>query len=184
MNRFRQQESPLGCTVASIYVYSPPKHQITIQEYTKLFNHLGLQWILSDDFNTKHRYWSSRLDTSKDCRHLNVTDRIKAVCFSNTDNPPASLRIQTKYLIAKKGTAACTSSQPAHMSYLKEIVENVKEKKKVSPEHKAEFSNISKQVKSLIKKHNDDSFHHFVISLELPRNSLGHSPPICRLNNR
>lgn len=82
MNRFRQQESPLDSTVALIYVYSPPKHQITIKQYTKFFNHLGLQWVLGDDFNSKRRFWGSKLGTSKGRRLLIATDRIKAVCFS------------------------------------------------------------------------------------------------------
>lgn len=45
-------------TIAAIY--SPPKHKITIQNYTNYFNSIHNNCIIGGDFNAKHHSWSCR----------------------------------------------------------------------------------------------------------------------------
>jgi hypothetical protein len=68
-------------TVAAIY--SPPKHKITVIEYSELFQHLGQRWIAAGDWNAKHEYWGSRSATTKG-RHLYTAARnSNAISVSN-----------------------------------------------------------------------------------------------------
>ncbi|KAE9524515.1 hypothetical protein AGLY_015103 [Aphis glycines] len=45
-------------TIAAIY--SPPKHKITVQNYTNYFNTVGNNFIIGGDFNAKHHSWGCR----------------------------------------------------------------------------------------------------------------------------
>ena len=54
-----------GTEVVIAALYSPPKHKISENEYSLLFEHLGPKWILGGDYNAKHQHWGSRITTTK-----------------------------------------------------------------------------------------------------------------------
>lgn len=52
-----------NCIISSMY--SPPKHTINAQQYSDFFNKIGNKFIIGGDYNAKHKYWGSRLTTTK-----------------------------------------------------------------------------------------------------------------------
>lgn len=50
-------------TIAAIY--SPPKHKITIQNYTNYFNSIHNNCIIGGDFNAKHHSWGCRANNPR-----------------------------------------------------------------------------------------------------------------------
>jgi retron-type reverse transcriptase len=46
-------------------VYCPPRHQISIQEFSQLFSSLGHKFLLGGDLNAKNQYWGSRTSNPK-----------------------------------------------------------------------------------------------------------------------
>ena len=54
---------PWRFTVAAIY--SPPRHNISTDEYKDFLQTLGNRFIVGGDWNAKHTQWGSRLTTSK-----------------------------------------------------------------------------------------------------------------------
>lgn len=46
-------------------IYSPPRHSIKEEDYNNLLNQLGNNFILGGDFNAKHTFWGSRIETTK-----------------------------------------------------------------------------------------------------------------------
>jgi len=50
-------------TIAAIY--SPPKHKITVQNYTNYFNTVGNNFIIGGDFNAKHHSWGCRANNPR-----------------------------------------------------------------------------------------------------------------------
>jgi exonuclease III len=46
-------------------LYSPPRHIIKKKFYSELFKTLGNRFIVGGDWNAKHKYWGSRLTTTK-----------------------------------------------------------------------------------------------------------------------
>jgi len=46
--------------ITIVAIYSPPKHKITIQNYTNCFNSIHKNCIIGGDFNAKHHFWGCR----------------------------------------------------------------------------------------------------------------------------
>lgn len=106
---------------------------------------------------------------------------------------------------AKSATPAGTKKHRDHASYPKEILELVKKRRQArhrwqesrDPNHKTEFNRISKLVKNCIREHNNDSFNHFVATLDTTKDTdyslwkvaratrkpPGYNPPLRRPNN-
>lgn len=46
-------------------VYSPPRHNITVENYNNFFNQLGSKFLAGGDWNSKNVKWGSRITTTK-----------------------------------------------------------------------------------------------------------------------
>ncbi len=68
-------------TVAA--VYSPPRHAISSEEYSKFFSHLGQHWLAGGDWNAKHELWGSRLTTTKGRSLYDAITTQNVVCLSS-----------------------------------------------------------------------------------------------------
>jgi len=74
-----------GCITISA-LYSPPKHAIKSEQYTKFLEDLGNRFIASGDYNAKYTQWVSRLTSPKGRKLLKGIDTMNLSIIS-TDEP-------------------------------------------------------------------------------------------------
>lgn len=67
-------------TVSS--VYCPPRHTISQEKYLDFFSTLSTRFIAGGDYNAKHHFWGSRLNTTKGKNLYDLIMRKKYECIS------------------------------------------------------------------------------------------------------
>lgn len=84
MTTVRVQSKSTEFNVSSIYC--PPRYRLQKSDYLDLFRSLNHKFIIGGDFNAKHTYWGSRLNTPKGKSLLNAG--LEANCdFHSTGKP-------------------------------------------------------------------------------------------------
>ena len=59
----RVQNKHQSCNIASFYC--PPRYSLEKDDYFRVFNNLGSNFLIGGDFNAKHTFWGSRCTSSK-----------------------------------------------------------------------------------------------------------------------
>lgn len=70
----------LQCNITA--VYSPPRHNIMMEDYIEFLQSLGNRFVTGGDYNSKHTCWSSRLTTTKGRRLLEAVQTLSCNVLS------------------------------------------------------------------------------------------------------
>jgi len=120
-------------------VYSPPRHNISAEQYEKFLQTLGSRYKVDGDFNAKHTAWGSRLTNTKGKNLLKAIKRNNGKYISTGE--PTYWPTDTKkkpdlidFFITKNINVACLSTKsclelssdhsPVILNYTSEIVCN------------------------------------------------------------
>jgi exonuclease III len=79
-------------------IYSPPRHNISTEDYKDFFQSLGSRLMVGGDWNAKHTRWGSRVTTTKG-RNLLRKMTNNTYNFSPTENLPNGQATPKKLLI-------------------------------------------------------------------------------------
>lgn len=74
----------LQCNITAIY--SPPRHNIMVEDYIEFLQSLGNRFVAGGDYNSKHTCWGSRLTTTKGRRLLKAVQTLS--CNVLTEGTP------------------------------------------------------------------------------------------------
>lgn len=79
------QVDAIQCPFTISAIYCPPRHSISIEEYTVFFRSQGYRFLIGGDWNAKHTNWGARLITPKGKNLLQALERQNCMYLSTNE---------------------------------------------------------------------------------------------------